>query len=259
MKPITLITGASAGIGLALADVFAERGHNLVLVSRRQAELNEIATRIVERHGVICLVFAADLVRSDAADAIELFMTEHGVEPQFVVNNAGFGVMGPADHDVQQQLAMVDLNIRIVCDLSLRFVRSIERHRGGIMNLSSLAAFFPGPGMAVYYASKSFVLSFTRALHRELAPRNIRVSVLCPGPVETELHSRAGIEVRGHVRLLRLTAQRVAKDGYEGLIAGKPLIIPGWPNKLIALLLPRLPVGLMMSLTRASAGLKKRQ
>lgn len=257
MKPITLITGASAGIGRALAHVFAEHGHDLVLVARRRAELDEVAQHITAQYGVLCLVLAADLARSDAAEAIDAFMTEHGVEPQFIVNNAGFGVMGPADHAVEQQLAMVDLNVRAVCALSLRFVQSIERHRGGIMNLSSLAAFFPGPGMAIYYASKSFVLSFTRALHRELAPRNIRVSVLCPGPVQTELHSRAGIEVRGHVKLFSLSAHRVAEDGYNGLIAGKAVIIPGWPNKLSALLLPRLPAGLMMSLTRASAGLKR--
>jgi short-subunit dehydrogenase len=146
---------------------------------------------------------------------------------------------------------MIDLNVRMLTDLSLRFVDSLERNRGGILNVASVAGFMPGPGMAVYHATKAYVVSFTQALHQELKPRGIRVTALCPGPVETEFQARAGIARDYFVRPLVRTADRVARDGYEGLMRGRLLVVPGFHNWL-ATELPRvLPRALIQMLSGA--------
>ncbi len=194
MKPVALITGASAGIGADLARVFAEHGHELVLVARREAQLAALAEEIAARAGQLPLVLPIDLTQRDAVAKISAELSSRGLEPQFVVNNAGFGLSGAAaslDHG--EELAMIDLNVRVLTELSLAFVDALARQRGGILNVASIAAFLPGPGMAVYYASKAYVLSFSEALHQELSGRGVRVSALCPGPVATEFQARAGI------------------------------------------------------------------
>ena len=187
LQPVTVITGASAGIGAALARVFARNGHALALVARREDRLRALADEIAAAGGVRPLVIVADLQRGDAASLIGKALTAQGAEPQFMVNNAGFGLVGnSASLDRDEQLAMIDLNVRMLAGLSLAFVDSLARHRGGILNVGSVAGFLPGPGMTVYYATKAFVLSFSEALHSELKSRGIRVTVLCPGPVPTE-------------------------------------------------------------------------
>ena len=182
MTPVTLITGASAGIGAELARVFAIRGHALVLVARREQRLNELAG----------------------------------------------------------QLGMIDLNMRALTDLSLSFVDSLACHSGGILNVASIAGVMPGPRSAVYYASKAFVLSFTEALHDELAPRGIRVSCLCPGPVASEFQTRAGIGEAEPLWPIVLPAARVAAEGYRGLMRGRRIVVPGWGPKLLFALMPRI-------------------
>ena len=240
LKPVTLITGASAGIGSAIADVFADNGHALVLVARRAPQLKALADRIAERGRPRPQVIAIDLARGDATARLADELREAGVEPQYVVNNAGFGLLGPAASlDRAEQLAMIDLNARVLTDLSLRFVDSLKRHQGGILNVGSVSSFMPGPGMAVYHASKAFVLSFSEALNRELKPAGVRVTVLCPGPVATEFQARAGIPENYFPRILQRSAERVAREGYDGLMRGKPIVIPGSDNK-VAALLPRL-------------------
>jgi hypothetical protein len=134
---------------------------------------------------------------------------------------------------------MIDLNLRALADLSLAFVDSLERHRGGILNVASVAGFLPGPGSAVYYAGKAFVLSFSEALHAELKPRGIRVTCLCPGPVATEFQARSGIDHEEVSWPLAVTAERVALAGYRGLIAGKRVVVPGWANRLVTGFAPR--------------------
>jgi len=129
--------------------------------------------------------------------------------------------------------------VRALTELSIAFADSLQRHRGGILNVASLAAFLPGPGMAVYYASKAYVLSFSEALHQELAGRGVRVTALCPGPVPTEFQARAGIPETYFPRILARSAERVARDGYNGLMRGKRLVVPGTENK-VATFLPRL-------------------
>ena len=184
-------------------------------------------------------------------------MARLGVEPEIVVNNAGFGLLGPAARlSRAEQLAMIDVNVRALTDLSLAFVDSLERHRGGILNVASVAAFLPGPNMAVYYATKAYVLSFSEALHWELRPRGIRVTALCPGPVPTEFQARAGFTDDPNPDMLTQSADEVAEDGYRGLRRGRRVVGAGLPepahDRLITRLLPR-------SLLMAAVGRYNRQ
>lgn len=252
LQPVTVITGASAGIGAALARVFARNGHALALVARREDRLRALADEIAAAGGVRPLVIVADLQRGDAASLIGKALTAQGAEPQFMVNNAGFGLVGnSASLDRDEQLAMIDLNVRMLAGLSLAFVDSLARHRGGILNVGSVAGFLPGPGMTVYYATKAFVLSFSEALHSELKSRGIRVTVLCPGPVPTEFGSRAGISGSMSPAILSQSAERVAEEGYRGLMQGRRTVVPGLSNKLIVLLLRFIPRGLVLALVDA--------
>ena len=256
MKSVVLITGASSGIGAALAKVFAahanDHGHDLALVARRADRLEALADEIAATGRPRPTVFTADLERRDAASAIAAELSSRGLEPAIVVNNAGFGLIGAATGlSRDEQLAMIDVNVRALTELSLMFVDSLARHRGGILNVASLAAFLPGPGMAVYYASKAYVLSFSEALHRELADRGVRVTALCPGPVPTEFQARAGVKADKYPRMLGLSPQRVAEEGYEALKAGTRVVVPGVANKAIANLVPMLPRRLVLDMTNA--------
>lgn len=255
-RPVTLITGASAGIGTALAQVFAAKGHELALLARRGVQLKALAEAIEATGRKRPHVFEIDLLRADATTRIDNELASRGLEPDNVVNNAGFGLMGPATElDRTEQLAMIDLNVRVLTDLSLRFVESLARHRGGILNVASVASFVAGPGMTVYHATKAYVLSFSEALHCEFAPLGIRVTALCPGPVKTEFQARAGIPKSFFPSILNRSAERVAQEGYDGFMRGKRVIIPGTENKIAALVLPRLlPRGMMLNLVRSSRG-----
>ena len=144
---------------------------------------------------------------------------------------------------------MIDLNIRALTDLSLRWLASIKRHRGGILNVASIAGFLPGPGMAVYHASKAYVVSFTEALHEELKADGVRVCALCPGPVETEFFDRAGMPHDYFPAYLNRSAERVAREGYEGFMGGHRVVVPGKPNRIMTLLPRLLPRGLVLAMT----------
>src|SRR5882724_11251861 len=184
-KPVTVITGASVGIGEALARVFAKNGHEVALVARREKEMILLSTELALSCKYKPHVITADLQRSDAPARIAHELLGRGLEPAIVVNNAGFGLHGAAsDLDRAEQLAMLDLNVRALTDLSLRWIDGIVKHKGGILNVASVAGFLPGPGMAVYYASKAFVLSFTEALAEELAEAGVTISAFCPGATE---------------------------------------------------------------------------
>jgi uncharacterized protein len=247
-RPITVITGASAGIGVTLARVFARHGHELALVARREDRLRALANEIAAAGGVKPLVIVADLRRHGVAKLIGDALAAHGAEPQYMVNNAGFGLAGPATtRNREEVLAMIDVNMRALTELSLAFIDSLERHQGGLLNVGSVAGFLPGPGMAVYYASKAYVLSFTEALHSELKARGVRVSVLCPGPVPTEFASRAGVGSPKAPALLTQSAERVAEVGYRGLMRGQRVVVPGWANKLVTILIRIFPRGLMLA------------
>jgi short-subunit dehydrogenase len=252
MRPVTVITGASAGIGAALARVFAANGHELVLVARREHKLGEVAAEIEAAGRPTPLALPIDLTSPNGAAWIGQALAARGLEPQYVVNNAGFGLVGQAHSlDLAAQLAMIDLNMRTLTDLSLTFVESLVRHRGGLLNVASVAGFFPGPRSAVYYASKAFVLSLSEALHVELKPRGVRVTCLCPGPVATEFQSRAGIVEAAPPRLFVRSAEQVADAGYQGLMRGRRVVVPGFANKLVSLFAPRAPRGLLMAALNA--------
>ena len=250
LRPVTVITGASAGIGVALARVFARHGHELALVARREDRLHALADEIAATGVRRPIVVAADVADRDISRQIGEALTAQGAEPQFVVNNAGFGLVGLASsRDRGEQLAMIDVNVRALTDLSLAFVDSLARHRGGLLNVGSMAGFLPGPGMAVYYATKAYVLSFTEALHSELKPRGIRVAVLCPGPVPTEFAERAGVRGGGLApNILTREAEDVAEAGYRGLMEGHRTVVPGFVNKLVTLLIRIFPRRLLLKI-----------
>ena len=238
MRPVALVTGASAGIGVELARVFAAHGHELVLVARRQDRLQALADEIAASGRPRPTVLTLDLERRDAVATLAAELSARGLEPAIVVNNAGFGLSGfAATLSRDEQLGMIDLNARALTELSLTFVDSVARHRGGILNVASVAAFLPGPGMAVYYASKAYVLSFSEALHRELAGRGIKVTALCPGPVPTEFQARSGMQSPSVAKILELPANRVAQIGYDGLMRGKRVVVAGAGNRILVFLL----------------------
>jgi len=240
MRPVALITGASSGIGAALAHVFARNGHEVVLAARRAPQLAAIAERIRAAGHRAPHVVPVDLTRADGAEHIAQELTARNLEPAFLVNNAGYGLLGPAAKlDRREQLAMIDLNCRSLTDLSLRWINSIARHRGGILNVASISGFIPGPGMSVYNASKAYVISFSVGLRRELKPKGIRVTALCPGPVPTEFQARAGILDVHYPRGFDRSAEDVAQQGYRGLMRNRAVVVPGVHNKLVPWL-PRL-------------------
>jgi len=248
MRPVTLITGASAGIGAALAHVFASHGHELVLIARREQRLIELATATVAKGYPAPVVLPLDLAGRDVAEHMERELAARELEPEIIVNNAGFGLVGEAASlDRAEQLAMIDVNVRALADLSLGFVSSLERRRGGILNVASIAGFLPGPGMAVYHATKAFVLSFSEALHSELAPRGVRVTALCPGPVPTEFQARAGVTGDSYPALITESAEAVAEQGYRGLKDGQRLVVPGLGNKAVSLLTRLVPRGVVLA------------
>lgn len=246
--PVCLITGASAGIGAALAHEFAGHGHTLVLTARREQELNALADAVATKGYERPRVIIADLGRAEGPAQLAQALEEAGLEPAVVVNNAGFGLLGDvALLDLTKQLAIIDLNNRALTDLSLRFIDSVTRHKGGILNVASIAGFMPGPGMAVYHASKAYVVSLTEALHEELKTDGVKVCALCPGPVPTEFNDRAGMPHDYLPQRLSRSAERVAREGYEGFMGGHRIVVPGGPNR-IATLLPRLlPRGLILA------------
>ena len=245
---VTLITGASAGIGTELARVFASNGHRLALTARRADRLTTLAAEIVTAGGTAPIVIPCDLEQSGAGDKIAAALAAEGVEVEYVVNNAGFGLFGNAiGLDRAQQLGIIAVNIRALTDLSLRFSDQLIRHRGGILNVGSIAGFLPGPGMAVYYASKAYVLSFTEALRQELAPRGVRVTTLCPGPVPSEFQLRAGVKPGFDSAVLNVSAAEVAQAGYCGLMANKRVVLPGLGIKIVPLLLRLFPRGFVLA------------
>jgi short-subunit dehydrogenase len=249
-RPITLITGASSGIGLALAREFSRHGHELVLVARRRDRLESLAGEIAATGARRPIVIVANLEKPDAVELIAAALQANAVEPQYVVNNAGFALIGrAAELDRDAQLAIIDLNVRALTALSLAFVDSLARHKGGILNVGSIAGFLPGPGMAVYYASKAYVLSFSQALHQELKPRGVRVTALCPGTVPTEFGARAGFAAIGTPKLLTMSAEKVAEQGYRDLMAGRRVTVPGFLTRLITVIMPFVPKALTLGTT----------
>lgn len=224
-----LITGASSGIGLELAGQFAKSGSDLVIVARRESKLKEVAADLKDRYGVDVEVMVKDLSLPGTPTEIFDELQGSGREIDVLVNNAGFGAIGPF-HEIDPGVLADMLNVNLVslATLTRLFLPAmVKRNRGGILNVGSLAGFQPGPNAATYYATKSFVLSFSEALHDELKDLSVTVSCLCPGPVATEFGQQSGMDEANLFKTVVMDVKQVAREGYEGFRRGRVVVIPG--------------------------------
>ena len=231
MKKVALVTGASAGLGVEFARQLSKRGHRLVLAARRKERLEELAKELGNARAV-----AIDLSKSNAAAKLMADLEANGEEVDLLVNNAGFGLIGRfAKAESKRLRQMIDLNVGTLTDLCRTVAPAMmKRKTGGIINVASTAAFQPGPNMAVYFATKAFVLSFTEALHEELKPHGIRVTCLCPGPTRTEFGDVAGFGGNGLFDRVAMNAPEVVAAGLDGLEKNKAVVVPGLLNKVTA-------------------------
>jgi uncharacterized protein len=244
-KQTALITGASGGIGLDLAREFAKDGYNLVLVARSKDKLEALATDFTKQYTISVAVIAKDLSKASVPDELYNELKTLGIQIDTLVNNAGFGTYGKfTDTSLEQELQAMRLNMVALTHLSKLFVKDmVARKNGKILNVASTAAFQPGPLMAVYYATKAYVLSFSEAIANELEGTGVTVTVLCPGPTESGFQERAAMQESkllqkgGIMRIM--TSPEVARQGYEATKRGQVLVIPGFTNRLGAFL-PRL-------------------
>jgi short-subunit dehydrogenase len=236
-RDTVLITGASSGIGLELARLFAGDGADLVLVARSEDKLRELAGELTAEHGIAAQVLAADLTRPDSAGEIAEALARQGVQVDVLVNNAGFGAHGQvAGIGVQRQLDVIEVNVAALTRLTALFLPGmLERGHGAVLNVASTAAFQPGPNQAVYCATKAYVLSFTEALAEEVRGSGVRVSCLAPGATETQFAAQAGMTGTLAFRMGAMTPGPVARAGHDGLRRGKALVIPGLLNRAMAL------------------------
>lgn len=229
-----VITGASSGIGAELTRVFASRGYSLVLTARRHERLEALAEEIQEKHGVPAEIIALDLEDREAPRDLAEMLRDRGIQVHTLVNNAGFGLRGNfATLPFERQIAMIDLNVTALtalCRLMLPGMR--ERGKGGILNVASTAAFQAGPYMAVYYATKAFVLSLSEALHEEAKPYGVTVTALCPGPTESEFSATADLENSKLFQRGIMSAADVARIGVDGYEAGRAIVVTGTANRL---------------------------
>lgn len=230
-NPVALVTGASAGLGTEFARQLSKRGHRLVLAARRKERLDELAKELGNARAV-----AIDLSTGDASAKLMADLAAHGETVDLLVNNAGFGLIGQfAELDAGRERQMIDLNVGTLADLCRAVApQMIERQSGGILNVASTAAFQPGPKMAVYYATKAFVLSLTEALHEELKPHGIKMSCLCPGPTRTEFGDVAGFGGNRLFDRVAMNAAEVVETGLRGLESNHAVVVPGWMNKVAA-------------------------
>lgn len=230
-QPVVIITGASAGLGVDFARQLAARGERLVLVARRKDRLDALAAELGNARAV-----AMDLSEAGAADRLMADLSAHDEHVDLLVNNAGFGLTGRfADLDGKRQREMIDLNCGALVELAHAVLPAmIQRRSGAILNVASTAAFQPGPGMAVYFATKAFVLSFSEALYEEVKSKGVVVSCLCPGPTATEFGEVAGFGPSNASSKLAAASAPVVQAGLEGLELKRAIVIPGLMNKATA-------------------------
>jgi short-subunit dehydrogenase len=253
MSKAALITGASSGIGSELAKLFARDRWDVVLVARSEARLRELGTALEREHGVKATVVAADLESPDAPPHIAATLARESIEVEALVNNAGFGGAGAfVETTLASELAMIQVNIAALTHLTKLFLPAmVARRRGFVLNVASTAAFQPGPLMAVYYATKAYVLSFSEAVAEELRGSGVTVTALCPGPTATGF---AGVARMESSRLFRamapMSAGEVAHAGYQGMLRGRRIVVPGLANKLLAQSVRFTPRRLVSTITR---------
>ncbi len=250
--PLVLITGASGGIGRALAFEFARHGYDVALAARNGDALAEVAAKLAGK-GAKTHIVPVDLAVPEGAKALLQALEDLHLEVDVLVNNAGFGDMDPvAEADCNKLIAMVDLNIRTLTELSCALLPNmVERRRGGILNVASTAAFMPGPNMAVYYASKAYVLSLTEALSVELKDSGVHACALCPGPVKSGFQEASAM--KGSLLLKvspMMTPKRVARAGYRAFAKGRRVVVPGLFNKMMPIMGRLSPKSMTMVLVK---------
>jgi short-subunit dehydrogenase len=254
MNKTVLITGASAGIGYELSKVFSKNGYNLVLVSRNKQRLEVIAKEMENQHDIQAKVIPKDLSKSSAPQELYDEIVADGIDITVLVNNAGFGINGKfTDFSADKHMELIQLNITSLTLLCKLFgTDMVKRRSGSILNVASTAAFQAGPLMSTYYASKAYVLLLSEALKNELAQDGVNVSVLCPGPTQTEFSVRADMSSAKIVNVpWKMSAAEVAEIGFSGLMKGKKIIIPGLMNKLLAFSVRFTPRSVLVLITRS--------
>jgi len=239
-----LVTGASMGIGVDLAECFARDGYDLILAARSEAALEQVAERLSGKYGIQAIAIAVDLGVPGGGERLAADIAARGLAVDVLVNNAGYGIAGAFEgSDRAEQLGMIDLNDRALVELThIYWPRMLAQKRGGVLNVASTASFQPGPLMAIYYASKAFVLSFSEALWKEAEGTGVHVSCLCPGPTVSQFRERAGT---GKTRLVRngpaMSSAVVAQMGYDAWKRNRRVMVTGSRNALLATLAPFLP------------------
>ena len=243
MKNVALITGASSGIGRELARIHAQSGGDLVIVARRIELLNVLKLELTKEFGIEIEVLQQDLTQKNAAQTIFKFTQEKNIKIAYLINNAGFGGYGLfIDRSIEKDIEMIQLNVLALVEITHLYLQEMRKNNfGKILNLASTAGFFPGPLQATYFATKAFIISFTRGLAQELKSTNITITALCPGPVKTEFSQVAGME---NTKLFEygVTAYQTAKKGYQAMMKGKIICIPQASlNFCIRFIVPFLP------------------
>jgi hypothetical protein len=252
MTRTALVTGASGGIGRELATLLARDGHDLVVVARSEADLVDLGNRLQDDYGVTVTVVVKDLADPDSPAEIQAALDERGIEVDVLVNNAGFATYGRfLDTDLDTERDELQVNVLAVTELTKRFLPGmVERGEGRVLNVASTAAFQPGPLMAVYYASKAYVLSFSEALAAELDGTGVTVTALCPGPTDTGFQSRAEMGASKLVQGDLQDPAEVARAGYRGMQAGEAVVVPGLRNKLLTVAVRLLPRSVVRSMVK---------
>jgi short-subunit dehydrogenase len=261
-RPLAVVTGASSGIGEEFARQLAARGYDLVLVARRVDRLTTLAERLRAEHKVECTPFEADLARPDDRDRLCDKLQPERARLEMLVNNAGFGTHGFFhETELRRELELIDVNCAAPVHLTKRLMPwMLERQRGFVINVASLSAFTPGPVMAMYFASKAFLLSFSEALWEECRDTGVVVTALCPGPVRTEFQRMAGLSPKARSSgTTPVAVERVVSDGLDGAFSGKRVVIPGRQARMAAMLSRWTPRGRALKTVRAIQEERRRQ
>jgi uncharacterized protein len=235
-RPLALVTGASGGIGEELARELAKKGHDLVLVARSEDRLRAVASELASQHSISAHVIAADLGVSGAGHALAAEISKRGFAIDVLINNAGFADFGEMwKADPKKLDSMIALNIATLTELMRDLIPGmVARKSGRILNVASTAAFFPGPLMAVYYATKAYVLSLSEGVHEELKGTGVTVTALCPGPTESGFQAVAAMEDSKLVKGRKImTADTVARLGIAAMLKGKPVVVTGLRNRFM--------------------------